>query len=141
MKKIKLFVILIGFILVSFSITGCTGTTTAENYTKLGEQYFDAHQNDTAIEYYEKAIQLNPNYPDAYKHIMLAYQELARSTADAQQSNIFYDKALDYGNKLINLNPNDYKSYNAVGFVYYSRGMIDKANEYQAKAKELRSPH
>ena len=81
---------------------------------------------DKALEYFNKAISLDPHYAKAYHN---------RGIVWANEGN--YDRAiLDY-NKVIELNPVDAKAYNNRGFVWAYKGYSDKSCHDWQKACEL----
>ena len=81
---------------------------------------------EKALEYFNKAISLDPNYAKAYHN---------RGIVWANEGN--YDRAiLDY-NKVIELNPVDAKAYNNRGFVWAYKGYYDKSCHNWQKACEL----
>src|SRR6266498_2197918 len=62
--------------------------STAEAYNKQGDDYFDAGQYQKAIDAYQQAVKLQPDYPEAYLNLGEAYFNLDRYdeavTADKQ---------------------------------------------------------
>jgi tetratricopeptide (TPR) repeat protein len=79
-----------------------------------------------AINQATKAIELNPNYTDAYNNRGNAYAALgnkSRAIADYSQA--------------IKLNPNDALAYNNRGVAYYDLGDYKGASEDARKACEL----
>ncbi len=81
---------------------------------------------DNAILYYQKAIELNPQYSKAYVNLGVAY---------ADKGN--HDNAILYYQKTIELNPQYSKAYINLGLAYYAKGNIDKAIQLYEKAIEL----
>jgi len=73
-------------------------------------------QHDRAIAYFNKALELNPRFAEAYKYRGLAYNYKGQ-----------HDKAISDYTKAIEINPRFAKAYNNRGIVYYSRGQHDKA--------------
>lgn len=61
----------------------------------LGNIYFDQEQYDAALKYYQKAIELNPNYVVAYYNVANIYYN---------QGN--YSAAKNYLNKIVLIDPN-----------------------------------
>ena len=118
---------------------------------------------DKAIECYKKAIELNPDYADAYGGIGTTYCkkdcydkaiecykiaiELESDFADANTYNnmgIAYrkkgyrDKAIEYYEKAIELNPNYENAYHNMRIVHEYLGEEDKANDCFQKASILK---
>ncbi len=99
----------------------------AEDYYNLGLAYY--HQNDykRAIADYDKAIQLKPDYVEAYYNRGLAYVgDPGRAIAD-------YDKA-------IQLRPDYSDAYANRGLAYYNKGDYDRAIADYDEAIQLAPP-
>jgi protein O-mannosyl-transferase len=67
---------------------------TAEGYINIGLRYHLGFQYAKAIQFYEKAIQLKPNFGLAYNNICSAYNDMGQ-----------YAKAIPYGQKAVELDP------------------------------------
>lgn len=61
---------------------------------KLGKEYYNRGQYSLAIQYYSKAIELNPDYAYAYHHRGLAYKALGNNKLNAQSD---FDRAKQLG--------------------------------------------
>lgn len=70
------------------------------------------------IDAYSKAIQLYPEYHDAYGSRGLAYFRLKK-----------YDQAFEDYQKSLKYRPGDAKVLSNMGFIYFLRGQLDKAEE------------
>jgi len=68
----------------------------------------DATDLDKKIEYYTKAIELNPEYAEAYCNRGFAYDNKGE-----------YDRAIEDYNKAIELNPEFAEVYNNRGLAYF----------------------
>lgn len=89
-------------------------------------QAYNEKDLDKQIELYTKAIELNPNYAEAYNNRGVAYYDKGE-----------FNKAIEDYNKAIELNPNDAEAYNNRGVAYKKKGDIFKAIEDYTKAIEL----
>jgi tetratricopeptide (TPR) repeat protein len=76
----------------------------------------DVQENDKAIEDCSKAIQIDPNIPDAYSNRGHAY------FAKGQ-----YDRAIDDLNEAVRLSPDDAEVLNNRGLAYSDSGRYDRA--------------
>ncbi len=115
-----------------------TGKTEQDQYTRAvnrlsatdwfekgyGLQIADKHQEATGA--YTKAIELNPNFVEAYNNRGAAYGDLR----DYRQAIENYDKAIE-------LNPNCVEAYNNRGFAYDNLGDQRQAIRDFNKAIEL----
>lgn len=69
---------------------------TPEYFLNLSLQYFRARQFEKSIEAARKALQIKPDYDQAYNNICAAYNELGQ-----------WDRAIEAGEKAVKLNPNN----------------------------------
>ena len=83
----------------------------AEFYLKRGEDFSGAHQYERAIADYTTAIQLKPDYAEAYNDRGFAYY----LKGDAERAIADYTRAIE-------LRPNYPKAYNSRGVVYMAHG-------------------
>ena len=97
-------------------------------FTK-GVSYQDKGQWDKAIAEYNKAIEINPSYAEAYYNRGVAYGRKGQ-----------YDQAISDCNKVIELNPSYAKAYYNRGVAHYFKGKYDKAWEDVLKAQSLGNP-
>ncbi len=100
----------------------------AEKHFRKGFRYQDQGNLDKALEEYEKALQLNPNYAKVYTNIGTIYLEKKD-----------YDKAIQQFKKVIELNYWDKKAHYNLGLVYLYKGKIEKAKEEVKFLKSIRS--
>jgi len=89
----------------------------------LGIAYNDEGNYDKAIECYQKAITIDPDYADAYYNLGLAYKDKGN-----------YDKAIECWQKAIDINPDNAVTYNNMGLAYYSKGWETSAADYLYQA-------
>ena len=89
---------------------------TAINYFK-GIAHSLKRQHDQAIPYYNKAIEINPSFANAY---------FSRGVAFAEGKGQYEEAISDY-NKAIEINPGFAKVFALRSFAYYSTGEYDKA--------------
>ncbi|MDD5406454.1 MAG: tetratricopeptide repeat protein [Sulfurovaceae bacterium] len=113
MKKI-LFVLLLSF------------CAYGENYVKLGDNQYANGNFDKAIEFYTKAISINPNNAIAYNNRGLVYYELKD-----------YSTAINNYNKAISMKPNDLGTIINRGVSYSRSGDYKNASADARKACQL----
>ena len=131
MKKILLGFIAIGLL----TLVGCSSEQnikketpdeelTAVEYYNRGLEYKNLGKYQLAIDDYNKAIKINPDYVDAYNDRGIAYHKSGN-----------YKNALDDYNRAIKINPDYVKAYYNRGFVKMKLGR-DYCSDYK-KACEL----
>ena len=84
-------------------------------YLLLGNAYFYSNQFDKAIQAYEAALRLDPNYKDAKQNLQLVYREGGKVIAQ-QQNNI--PKGIEFMLKALELNPKDVETLSLLGTAY-----------------------
>ena len=103
---------------------------TAWDYLLKGFSASEANETDKAIEYYSKAIELKPDYAEAYNN---------RGNIFAEKKQ--YDKALEDYSKAIELKPDYAKAFCNRGITYSEMKQYDKALEAYSKAIEYKSDY
>ena len=98
----------------------------AISYYNQGNDYYNQGDYDIAIQFYENAIVLKPDYADAYINLGVAYDE---------QEN--YDKAIEAYKKVIEIDPDYALAYFNLGSVYDDQGNYTKAIQLYEKAIEI----
>ena len=81
---------------------------------------------ETTIEYYTRAIELNPEYADAYNNRGNAYRNIKE-----------YEKAISDYNRAIELNPEDAMAYENLSELYITTGNYKSALETITEALSL----
>ena len=78
-----------------------------------GITYKDTGEVDLAIQDYNKAIELNPEFPEAYNNLGVVYDEKGE-----------HEKAVDYYSKAIELRSYYANAYNNRGMAYRDKGDV-----------------
>ena len=115
-------------------ILGTYATVSAENYNNLGVQEYEKGNYEKAIEYFTKAIELKPDYAEAYFN-----RGLAHFKTGSYYNKEPYEKAIQDFTKAIELKPDFadayyHRSLAYIQFVHYyrkpfSQDIIDKFNK------------
>lgn len=79
---------------------------------------------------YEKAIELDRNYKEAYYYAATIYGDLGD-----------YGKAVEYLKRVLEIDPKDYIAYNDLGSIYETLGNYDKALKYLNKGININSDY
>jgi cytochrome c-type biogenesis protein CcmH/NrfG len=106
-------------ILLLILMTSAQCKQTAEDWFNKGFALYGQGKYDDAIQAYDVAIQLKPDFAEAYSN---------KGNALLQQGK--YDEA-------IGVDPNYADAYYAIGAVLEAQGKTSEANKAFAKAKEL----
>jgi serine/threonine protein kinase/Tfp pilus assembly protein PilF len=113
-----------------------TQNLAAYDYYLKGRDYyarFHKQDNERAIELYQKALQLDPNFALAYAALADGYSK--RPNYGFPMT--WIDSAFEASSKAITLDPNLAEGYKALGNIYYTKGWIRKAMDVQHKALDL----
>jgi ribose transport system substrate-binding protein len=92
------------------------GSSNAQYYDDRGFRYYQQKNYEKAMNDFDEAIRLNPDYARAYNRRGLVYY---------QQKN--YDKAINDFDEAIRLDPDYTHAYNNRGLVYYQQKNYEKA--------------
>jgi len=98
----------------------------AFDYNEIGDDYYFQNDHNKAIEYYSKAIELEPNNAKYYYNCGISYFKLKE-----------YSKAIEYYSKAIELEPDNTIYYFNRGISYSWLNEYEKTNEDISKAIEL----
>ncbi len=95
-----------------------------------GVQSYQKGETLKAIGAYQKVIELNPFYVEAYNNLGIIYQEIG----DLESALRNYQKAVE-------INPGYEKGLNNLGILFYLRGEYEKASEVFQKALSVNPNH
>jgi tetratricopeptide (TPR) repeat protein len=101
--------------------------STAEEWKKLGNEALDSDDYNKAIECYQKAIEADSNYFEAYFNLGVAYSCILE-----------FDKSIEYYNKAIAKNDTIEITYFSLGNIYEEVKDYDKAIEMFKKGFKLK---
>ena len=100
----------------------------AEKHFRKGFEYQNQGDPGRAIEEYQKALELNPNYAQAHTNLGTVY--LGKED---------YQQAIAHFNKVMELNYYDTKAHYNLGLAYLYQGELDKAQKEVEFLKSIRS--
>jgi len=114
--------------------------TAYDFYLKGRDYYYRYHKqdNEIAIELFEKALELDPNYALAYAGLGDAY---AQRKLKYGFTPTWLDSAVEVSKKAISIDPDLAEAYKALGLVYMVKGWLRKALEANHQAVELKPNH
>jgi predicted Zn-dependent protease len=128
----------------------------ASNYYNVGTIYMEQNKDDEAIQYYEKAIQVDPTYKNAYNNLALVKVKKEKEYVDIINANLggstkekqlykeytekrknLYKDILPYLEKAFELDKTDYNAAKTLRQAYQAAEMFDKEDELRAIEKSL----
>jgi tetratricopeptide (TPR) repeat protein len=98
-----------------------------EDYLSRGDDFYQSNEYELALKAYDKAIELKPDYAEAWYNRGFLLGELGR-----------YDEALKAYDKAIELKPDDDYAWDNKGFLLEKLGRYDEALEAHDKAIKLK---
>ncbi len=104
-----------------------TGTSPEANYLHIGDRYYSEGRIKEALEEYNKALKINPNFPPAN----LCLGVISCEKKDYQKAALFLDKA-------IKNNPDYFDAYLWMGKVCLAQDKKGEAKNFFKKALELK---
>lgn len=109
----------------------------ARDNLNRGVQSFKATKFSDAVEYFKKAVDLDPNFPTARLYLATAYMSQYIPGADSPENKQFAQSALDQFNKVLSVNPSDLLATQSIASIYYNQKDWDKAEEWNKKVVAL----
>ena len=125
MKKRFLSLFFSFFSVLTLVYTPAVNAYTLEDATylyNLGIDYYSQYQVQKSMEYFKKAISIDPKFYEAYYNL-----------AQIQASYGYFDSAIKSYEKVVQLKPDDYESVYELGKLLYKRGYLSKALSYLDK--------
>jgi len=101
-----------------------TGNYTAQNY--LADTLAEQGRSVEAIEHYQKALEINPHYPDANNNLGTVFLNQGR-----------LDEAAGYYHRALEANPSFAEAHNNLGILLTKQGRTAEAIRHYQKAIEL----
>lgn len=93
-----------------------------------GVDFYQRREFLKAVQSYQKVIQLNPTYIEAYNNLGIIYQEIGN-----------FDKALEAYQKAIEINPRYEKTLNNLGIFFFLKNRYEESIEAFQKALAINS--
>jgi len=100
--------------------------TAYEYYSKGYDFYYNQKDMDKAVEYYLKAINIDPNYEKALFELGYAFNEKNEPR-----------KAIEYYTRVVSLNPKAKNALNNMGLAYYKLNDFQNAEKWYRKSLEV----
>ena len=97
-----------------------------EDLYNQGMELFAQDKLDEAAAAYQRALEEDPNYPDALHALAMTY---------AHQGKL--DEAIEVGKRLVEIAPEDELAHTSLSIFYQQKGMIAEAEQVAAQARTL----
>ena len=94
-----------------------------QNHNNLGDLYFRRGELEKAVEEFQTAIKLKPNYGDACHNLANVYREMGQD-----------DLAIENYRKALSFNPRLWQSYQNIAGIYFAQKNAPLAKENMEKA-------
>jgi tetratricopeptide (TPR) repeat protein len=104
-------------------------------YLLLGNAHNYLDEYERAIQYYQGALKLDPNYEEARNNMGITYRQAGRYFGEEKGD---LQRSLDYLLKAYELRPDEYETVRLLGVAYGMGGNQTKAIEFFSKAVELK---
>ncbi len=135
MKKNVSAILTIGMALVLlFSFSGCdklkVSNLEANYHLKQANKFYQEEVYKKAIDSYETALSLNPDFKRVYIYLGTSYSQVYRPMKEDERNKMFGQKAEEYLLKAKEFEPEREEVIIALGDLYDKMGSFEKAEEY-----------
>jgi Tfp pilus assembly protein PilF len=122
--------------LLAFATTGCEKLKARDNLNR-GVQAYKSAQYTQAVEMFEKAVQLDPNFPTARLYLAMAYYMQYIPGAESPENQQMADHALEQFQKVLAQEPKNDVATQSIASIYFNEKKWDDAEQWYKKATEL----
>jgi tetratricopeptide (TPR) repeat protein len=121
---------------LAFVATGCEKLKARDNLNK-GVQAFRNAQYSQAVEKFEEAVKLDPNFATARLYLAMAYYSQYIPGAESPENQQMADHALEQFQKVLSQDPKNDVATKSIASLYYNERKWDLAEQWYKKAIEL----
>ena len=121
---------------LAFATTGCEKLKARDNLNR-GVQAYKSAQYTQAVELFEKAVQLDPNFPTARLYLAMAYYMQYIPGAESPENQQMADHALEQFQKVLAQEPRNDVATQSIASIYFNEKKWDDAEQWYKKATEL----
>jgi tetratricopeptide (TPR) repeat protein len=111
------------------STAGCARLQSRDNLNK-GVREYKAAKYAEAVKYFQKAIELDPEFSTARLYLATAYMSQWIPGADSEENNKYAKAAEDNFLQVLEKDPNDKLAIASIGSIYYNQKKFDVAKEW-----------
>src|SRR5690348_2952310 len=127
---------LLAVVAAALVATGCEKLKARDNLNK-GVQAYKNAQYAQAVERFEQAVKLDPNFPTARLYLAMAYYSQYIPGAESPENQQMADRALAEFLKVLEQKPNDDVATKSIASLNYNQKKWDDAEEWYKKAIAL----
>lgn len=111
----------------------------ARDQLNKGVAAFRNAQFQQAIEYFQRAVSLDPSFLNARLYLATAYSQLYIPGGESAENVKIGDQAVAAFEDVLKMDPNNTTAIASIAQIYYNMGLakFDKAKEYQHRRMEL----
>ena len=128
--------VLLAVTALAFIATGCEKLKARDNLNR-GVQAYKNAQYTVAVEKFEQAVQLDPNFPTARLYLAMAYYSQYIPGADSPENQQMADHALDQFQKVLQQDPKNDIATKSIASLYYNQKKWAEAEQWYRKAIEI----
>ncbi len=126
----------VALLLLLASTTGCAKLQARDQLTK-GIQEFKAGHYETATNYFQNSIRLDPSYTTAKNYLATAYSYQVQPNNNTPQNMAIAQKALDSFNEVIAKHPDDADAWRNIAAIDREVMNFDKSRQDELKVIQL----
>ena len=125
-------IVIAGVAVLALMASGCTKLQSRNELNK-GVQAFKNAQYADAVESFKKAVELDPNFPNARLYLATAYMQQYIPGAESPENNRMAQAAHDEFMKALELSPNDKVAIASLASLYLNQKKWDEAQQWYEK--------
>lgn len=114
------------------NLSGCKQLEARDQLNK-GVDAYKAAQYEAAINHFQRAVHLDPNYPMTRLYLATAYAMQVVPDLKTPQNEKIAQTAIDEFNKVLEMNPNDVTALQQIASLYYDLDQFEKSKEWNQK--------
>ncbi|MBL8238609.1 MAG: tetratricopeptide repeat protein [Bryobacterales bacterium] len=114
------------------STAGCNRLQSRDNLNKGVREYKGAKYAE-AVKYFQKSIELDPDFATARLYLATAYMSQWIPGADSEENNKYAQAAEDNFKQVLEKDPNDKLAIASIGSIYYNQKKFDAAREWNER--------
>ena len=110
---------------VAFNLFACV-VLHAEPYNNLGDALYQTGKREEAIEHYQQALRINPNYAEAHHNLGAALYQTGKR-----------EEAIEHFQQALRINPDYAEAHYNLGVALYEAGKREEAIEHYQQALRI----